>query len=139
MRFSKTLPITIDITRLLDRGLQGRLPTGVDRVSLEYVRHFRERARAMVRFAGRWLTLGESGSQRLFDEVLDPSAKFGQVVRAYVAKSYVSDWQHHHGHLLLNTGHSGLDRPDYAVNVQRRGLRPVFNNRWPWWCCQSDT
>lgn len=126
MRFSKNLPITIDVTRLLDRGLQGRLPTGVDRVSLEYVRHFRERARAMVRFAGRWLTLGASGSQRLFDEVLDPSAKFGLVVRACVVKSYVSDWRRPHGHFLLNTGHSGLDRPDYAVHVQRRGLRPVF-------------
>ena len=118
--------ITIDITRLLDRGLQGRLPTGVDRVSLEYVRHFRERARAMVRFAGRWLTLRESDSKRLFDELLEPSARFGQVVRMCVTRSYLSDWQRPRRHLLLNTGHSGLDRPDYSVQVQRRELQPIF-------------
>lgn len=118
--------ICIDITRLLDRGLKGRLPTGVDRVSLEYVRHFRERACAMVRFAGRWLTLREAASQRMFDELLDPGARFGRVVRACVAKSYVSDWQRPRHQVLLNTGHSGLDRPEYAVNVRMRGLQPIF-------------
>ena len=50
----------IDVTRLLDRTLQGRRPTGVDRVGLAYVQHFRERARALVRFAGRWMAFAET-------------------------------------------------------------------------------
>lgn len=118
--------INIDITRLLDRGLQGRLSTGVDRVSLEYIRHFRGRARALVRFAGRWLFLNDEDSQRLFAELLDPGARFGQVVRMCVAKSYVADWRQPKHHVLLNTGHSGLDRPKYSFRLQQLALQPIF-------------
>ena len=64
--------ILIDVTRLLYRSLQGRLPTGVDRVSLEYVRHFGGCARALIRFCGRWIVLSRNESQRLFDQLLCP-------------------------------------------------------------------
>jgi hypothetical protein len=83
----------IDVTRLLDRGLRGRLPTGVDRVCLEYVRRYRGRARALVRFGGRWVTLGSCRSLRVFDALLDPDARFGRVVRGCVAADYVSRWR----------------------------------------------
>ena len=119
--------ISIDITRLLDRELQGRLPTGVDRVSLEYIRHFFDHSRAMVRFAGRWLTLSKDNSKILFDELLNPSVKFRNTVYAYVFKSYISNWEVLRHYMLFNTGHSGLDRADYLFHLQKREIQPITN------------
>jgi hypothetical protein len=78
----------IDVTRLVDRMLQGRLPTGVDRVSLAYVQHFKERSRALIRFAGRWLTFNQSDSQRLFNALLDGDMSSIQAIRWCVARAF---------------------------------------------------
>ncbi|MDP2368654.1 glycosyltransferase family 4 protein, partial [Rhodoferax sp.] len=118
--------LVIDVTRLLSRGLQGRLPTGVDRVSLEFLRHFGDRATALVRIAGRWVILNGTDSRRVFDELLAPSDSFGLVLRWCVGKGYALRWSAHAQCVLLNTGHSGLDQPDYAVQVRRRGMLPIF-------------
>lgn len=119
--------ILLDITRLLDRGLQDRLPTGVDRVSLEYVRHFRDRAQALVRFGGRNLVVGQEDSWRLFDALLNPDDHFGRSVRWLVGRNYVfCRTAAIHEYLLFNIGHSGLDRPDYQAFVRRHQLDPIF-------------
>lgn len=116
----------IDITRLADRFLQNRLPTGVDRVSLQYLQHFADRAHALVRFAGRWVELGYTDSQRVFEVLLDGSTAGRSVLRSCVVRSFALAWRRQHCGVLLNTGHSGLDRPDYADRVRLRGLKPVF-------------
>lgn len=117
----------IDITRLADRMLQGRLPTGVDRVSLEYVRHFRASSRALVRVAGRWVVVNRGDSQRVFETLLAPDADCSRVVRWCVGKSYALSWGGSgKPAVLLNTGHSGLDHPGYAGQVRRRGWKPIF-------------
>ena len=116
----------IDITRLADRMLQGRLPTGVDRVSLAYVQHFKERSRALIRFAGRWLTFNQSDSQRLFDALLDGDMPSAHAIRLCVARAFVFSWSKLPGALMFNTGHSGLDLPDYVARIQRHDFRPVF-------------
>lgn len=119
--------LLIDVTRLLDRALKGRLPSGVDRVSLAYVEHFAGRATALVRFGGRWIELGPSDSQRIFAALLAPDARFGGVVRRCVIRGYALRWPGAgRPRVLLNTGHSGLDHKHYALQVQRRDLRPVF-------------
>lgn len=119
--------VLIDVTRLLDRGMQGRLPTGVDRVSLAYLEHFRDRARALVRFGGRWVELGQNDSRRIFDALLAPDEQLGRLARWCVGRSYVLSWRRkNRPRVLLNTGHSGLDHLDYAIQVRRRGLLPVF-------------
>jgi glycosyltransferase involved in cell wall biosynthesis len=116
----------IDVTRLADRTLQGRMPTGVDRVSLAYLHHYGSRARALVRFAGRWLELDAVGSKRLFRALLDDGAGRAATIRRCVGKGYALAWRRHRGAILLNTGHSGLDQVDYVREVERRGLRPLF-------------
>lgn len=116
----------IDVTRLADRLIQGRLPTGVDRVSLAYLRRFRDRACALVRFLGRWIELDEHDSQRLFDALLGDCKRPAWTLRKCVGRGYALSWHRHRNALLLNTGHSGLDREDYRREVERRGLRPVF-------------
>lgn len=119
-------PMLIDITRLADRFLQNRLPTGVDRVSLQYLQHFIDRSYSLVRFAGRWLELGRGDSRRVFEALLDGGSDGRSVVRRLVAQAYMLSWRRPHCGVLFNTGHSGLDQVDYAERVMQRGLKPVF-------------
>ncbi|HJV25568.1 MAG TPA: glycosyltransferase family 1 protein [Aromatoleum sp.] len=116
----------IDVTRLADRMLQGRLPTGVDRVSLAYLRHFHHRAHALVRFAGRWIELGAGDSRSVFDALLSPMRDRSARIRRCVGRGYAFSWRRRHGSLILNTGHSGLDNAGYPHEIRRRTLRPVF-------------
>jgi len=118
----------IDITRLLDRRMQGRLPTGIDRVSLEYVRHFRTRATGLVRYLGRWIELSQPESIRLFDALLAPSFNFNHLVRRTVSRALPRCLGRHFNKpkFLFNTGHNGLERKDYLTRLQRSSLRPIF-------------
>jgi glycosyltransferase involved in cell wall biosynthesis len=117
----------IDVTRLLERALQGRRPTGVDRVGLAYVEHFQDQAQALVRIAGRWVVFGEADSRRLFYWLLVPDAQLAARIRWLVGSNYALNWQSPQaGDILLNSGHSGLDREDYLVRLQRYGLRPLY-------------
>ncbi len=108
--------LAIDVTRLLRGALQGRRPTGIDRVTLAYARHFGLHARALLG-RGRWLVeLGAGLSSRLFDWLgaegdhgARPSAPQGSWPRC-----------------LLHTGHSGLESAAYLSALEHRGLVPVF-------------
>lgn len=117
----------IDVTRLLHRRMQGRRPTGVDRVSMEYVRHFGERSTALVRFAGQWIELSRRDSERVFEALLS----FGNlhplipwvVIKAFprsVGRRFSAP------RFMFNTGHSGLETVHYAHHLQRSGLKPLF-------------
>ena len=118
----------IDVTRLVARRLQGRLPTGVDRVGLAYIEYFRERALALVRFAGAWIFLSHRDSDRLFLLLLDAGASGGAKLRFWVAKNLLTQRliEKPRGGILLNTGHSGLDTTDYGMRIQAFGLQSVF-------------
>lgn len=120
--------ILIDITRLLDRGMQGRLPTGVDRVSLEYIRHFGARSLALVRFAGKWIELSDSASDKIFGALLSQARNFRATVRWVVGKSMASGVNRKAPprRYLFNTGHTGLESSDYIRRVKKRRLRPLF-------------
>ena len=116
----------IDVTRLAARLLEGTQATGVDRVSLAYLRHFRGSARALVRHWGRWALLDGRDSARMFAALLHELPEPRQIVRATVLRSLLRTWDAAPGCVLFNTGHSGLDLPDYAQRIRRRGLRPVY-------------
>lgn len=117
----------IDVTRSLDRTLKGRLPTGVDRVILEYVRYFRPSARALVRFGGRWIVSSSSFSNALFDALLDPSLLKRHQVFAKLAQDYVLNWKiPAPGSILLNLGHSGLQDAEYGRRVQKLGWNAFY-------------
>jgi glycosyltransferase involved in cell wall biosynthesis len=120
--------ILIDITRLLDRRMQGRLPTGVDRVSLEYVRHFGGRSTALVRFAGRWIELSKRDSERVFDALLSPTGDFNALIRWAVARAFPRsiDQLFAASRFLFNTGHSGLEQIQYTHRLRYSGLKPLF-------------
>lgn len=118
--------ILIDVTRLAARLLESKHPTGVDRVSLAYITHFRARARAVVRHWGRWMQLSPTASQRVFAAFLGEDDQPETTIRRCVAAAYVLRWGLTKGALLFNTGHSGLDDPQYAQRVQRTGVHPVY-------------
>ncbi len=115
----------IDVTRLASRLLEGKRPTGVDRVSLAYVQHFRARARALVRHRGRWVPIGRA-SPHLFAALLGELPRPHRAVRTAVGVSYALRWGRLRQSLFFNTGHSGLNDPAYAVRVRRHGLQPVY-------------
>jgi len=118
--------LLIDVTRLLARSLEGKLPTGVDRVTLEYVRHFQACSHAVVRYGWRWVILNQRDTQRLFDALLSQHRHLASVVRWYVGRSYLLNWRRFPGAWLLNVTHSGLENSGYAEKVSQLGLRAVF-------------
>lgn len=118
----------IDVTRLVDRAMQGRLPTGVDRVSLEYVRHFGARATALVRFAGQWNELSEADSTRVFAALLAPGDNFNMLVRGAVVRAFARSVgrKFSRPRFFFNTGHNGLEKPAYAQFLHRTVLKPLY-------------
>ena len=121
--------ILIDVTRLVDRLMQGRLPTGVDRVSLAYIEHYRTQARAVVRWLGRSFILSEPGSQALFDRLLAPGACCATGMRRSLLWGMLAggmSLRRGQGCFLFNTGHSGLEQPGYAALLKSLGVRPLF-------------
>jgi glycosyltransferase involved in cell wall biosynthesis len=120
--------VAIDITRLLGRYLKKRLPTGVDRVSLEYIRYFSPRAYAIVRYLGRTIVLSVDESQFLFDALLSVDFSLRRNVVLKIAKvfSLLRRSPDIRGTVLFNTGHSGLEKPEYPLHLQKLGVKPVF-------------
>ncbi|MDI1298696.1 glycosyltransferase family 1 protein [Methylotenera sp.] len=120
--------VLIDVTRLVGRLLDGRLPTGVDRVSLEYVRHFYGRSQAIVRYRGRWLELTLTDSRRVFDVLLSPTPPFKLRIRILITKAWWLNFlpARHQQKLLLETGHHGLEQSGYLKQLSKLELRPIF-------------
>lgn len=116
----------IDVTRLVSRFMDGRLPTGVDRVGLAYVQHYGQQALAVVRWAGRLWVLPRAQSLDLFAWLAHPSAARDAVwivVRGIVAGGW---WQGGSGAVFLNTGHTGLHEDAYVSLLRKMAVRPVF-------------
>ncbi|CBJ51880.1 glycosyltransferase family 4 protein [Ralstonia solanacearum] len=121
--------VLLDVTRLTGRLLKGRLPTGVDRVGLAYVRHFADRARAVVRLGAHGWIASRRTSLQLFDLLLSPSRRgFAGQAGWLVGRTWCDHWNQSAspGALLFNLGHSGLERADYPRHLRRLGARPLF-------------
>jgi glycosyltransferase involved in cell wall biosynthesis len=120
--------ILLDISRLFYRRLHGWLPTGIDRVSLEYVRHYAGRARAVLGAHPFYSVLSEQESARGFEFLLGPPAGDRMAMAAMVARAYFRWWTRPGlaDCILLNTTHTALEHARYAASLRRRGARPVF-------------
>jgi len=106
--------------------MDGRLPTGVDRVGLAYVRHYGVRAQAVVRWAGRLWVLPRVQSAALFAWLANPVDSRGAVwiiTRGIMAGGWLQDVA---GSILLNTGHTGLHESAYVTMLCKLGVHPVF-------------
>ena len=126
---SKIVPnVLIDITRLVYRRWIGKLPTGVDRVSLEYLRHYAGNSRAALSWGPFSSVLSAADSARAFGMLLDFGADGAGEVRRLIAKACLVGWRNPDiaGSFMFNTGHLGLEHKHYAAMLRHRGARPVF-------------
>jgi glycosyltransferase involved in cell wall biosynthesis len=119
--------ILIDISRLFYRRFRKWLPTGIDRVSLEYVRHYAGRGRAVLGVRPFFSVLSPSESRRAFGALLGSEAT-SRDLAALVARAYLRWWTRPDvaGCVLLNTTHTALESAEYVSWLRRRGVRPVF-------------
>ena len=72
-------PVLIDVTRLILRLLKGRRATGVDRVGLAYLSHYRAccgvQLHAVLSWGGRVRVMDAALSQKIFDRLLNDARK----------------------------------------------------------------
>ena len=120
--------VLIDISRLCYRQLSGRLPTGIDRVGLEYIRHYADRAHAVLALGRFSSVLSRSDSERAFRLLLDPQSNASRQRLRLIMKAYLGWWvsQDITGCVVFNTSHTGLERAYSTAQLRRRGARPVF-------------
>ena len=116
----------IDITRLAARLLEGKRPTGVDRVSLAYLTHLGGSSQALIRHWGHWIPFEVGASGEIFEAISAHRVKAAWTIRWHVVFGLLSSRRTVPGSFFFNTGHSGLDHPNYATRIRRYGLRPVY-------------
>jgi glycosyltransferase involved in cell wall biosynthesis len=118
----------IDVTRLFYSRLVGRRPTGVDRVSLEYVRHYGGGSHAVLCRGRIHTVLPADVSGTLFAALLDAEVELRRVCSLVVRSAFVRALSPPPvaDSILFNTGHLGLENPGWARPLRLRGARPVF-------------
>jgi glycosyltransferase involved in cell wall biosynthesis len=121
-------PLLIDISRLTNRTVRGRLPTGIDRVCLAYIEHFGKRAQAVLQWPGCRRVASHGNSQELFRVLRDPDTSSPRRLARSVTRAFFSRWpaQDADGRVYMNLGHSGLESPGLGRWLRRAGVRPVF-------------
>jgi len=118
----------IDVSRLLERLLRKRLPTGVDRVTSAYVQHFGAHARAVIQIGRFRRLLTRETSLRLFDMIAEPGVDFRQRLVALIAHACLPPWSSQDGAngLYFNLSHTGIESATFCNWVTRSRLRPIF-------------
>lgn len=121
-------PILLDVSRSIWRASTGRRPTGVDRVCLSYVAHFRARAQAVVQYKGFRRILSAAASTVLFDLLLDDAPNFrARLIRRMVR--YLPDIARSrpgNGRPYLNVGHTRLNDPAFRKWMDRADVAPIY-------------
>ncbi len=127
-------PVLIDVTRLILRLLKGRRATGVDRVGLAYLSHYRAccgvQLHAVLSWGGRVRVMDAALSQKIFDRLLNDARKpddvrFWRRQLLRIACFYKVD-RSYAGAVLFNTGHKGVESSAYVKTLQAMGVKPVY-------------
>lgn len=118
--------IFIDITRAFNRRLRDKIPTGIDRVTLEYIRRLADKSRALVKLHGHYYIFSEGHSRNLFTWLLTPaSGHIANIVLArMILKSLINPVPN--GCFLLNISHTELENPKYTELLKKLHIRPIF-------------
>jgi glycosyltransferase involved in cell wall biosynthesis len=109
------------------RRVTGILPTGIDRVSLEYVRWYGASGRAVLSLGPFSVVLSERDSAAAFRAVSDGAGHARGLALKIVLKAFLWRWMalDVRGDTLFNTSHTGLENPQYAWWLRRRGARVI--------------
>jgi glycosyltransferase involved in cell wall biosynthesis len=124
---AKPRDLLLDVSRLIWRRWGARLPTGIDRVCLEYVAHFGARAQAVVQFRGCIFVLTPDCSDRLFDLVLRGGRLRARLL-ALAARALPGARRSAPapGAMYLNVGHTGLHNAALPAWIAANGLLAVY-------------
>jgi glycosyltransferase involved in cell wall biosynthesis len=121
--------ILIDITRLVYRRLKGKLPTGIDRVSLEYISYYAHQSRAVLSLGPFSARLSQQDSTKIFAALADRTLPFTKIGLSAIAKSFLWRWimsaADIRGSYVFNTGHMGLEDKNYAWSLRQLGAKPI--------------
>lgn len=123
---SDDAPLLLDVTRLIWRRWKGRLPTGIDRVALAYLRHFGPHAQAVVHHERFRRILSRRASKDLFTLLETPGEQF--------KRKLVTGFMRHPGgfngkgggRLYLNVGHTGLNSEGFRTWTRMTDVRPIY-------------
>jgi glycosyltransferase involved in cell wall biosynthesis len=118
----------LDVSRLIWRVWRRRLPTGIDRVCLEYVKHFGSRSQAVIQRKGSTFVLSPKHSDRLFSLILEaPSnSRSAFIALGATAWTQASRSAPREGMIYLNVGHTGLDDPALPTWISKNAARAVY-------------
>lgn len=121
-------PLLLDVTRLIWRRWVGRLPTGIDRVCLAYLAHYRGKSHAVIQRRGFRRILDEAASDRLFDTLLAPGPTIRRDLVRFIARERLrlGKGLPGRGRLYLNVGHTALDQRGYIEWTRTADVRPVY-------------
>lgn len=119
-------PFLLDVTRLIWRRWKGRLPTGIDRVCLAYLRHFGGRSHAVINHERFRTILNRQASQELFGILENPPRRFRTRLITGTLRHLRAFNEQGQERLYLNVGHTGLDSPGFGNWISRSRIRPVY-------------
>lgn len=121
-------PFLLDVTRLIWRRWLGRLPTGIDRVCLAYLDHYRAQAQAVIQRRGFRRILSEAASDRLFAILVGPQPNVRRDLVIFLARERlrINGRLAGRGRLYLNVGHTALQDEGYLAWTRSADVRPVY-------------
>jgi len=120
--------LLIDVSRLLWRLSSGRLPTGIDRVALEYFSHFGPRSQAVVQYRGHVFVLSPADTDRLLELTRGKPDGFKRSLWSLAPGALLRCRRKppKSGMIYLNTGHTGLDQRGLVAWIDRYRAKAVF-------------
>jgi glycosyltransferase involved in cell wall biosynthesis len=120
--------VVIDITRLLGAYFEKRFPTGVDRVTLAYLQHYKTRCRLVLRWRGLSGLFSVDISKQVIDLMLQWAVGISGPMRRLVAHGVLSSigTGNAHGAIFLHTGHNDAELASVWRNIRWHRVRPVF-------------
>jgi glycosyltransferase involved in cell wall biosynthesis len=118
----------LDVSRLVWRVWKGRLPTGIDRVCLEYLRHFGPRSQAVVQFRGRIFVLSVADSDALFALLAREREGARRRLMALAPRAWMRARRSppRAGMIYLNVGHTGLHEAALPRWIASHKLKAVY-------------
>jgi glycosyltransferase involved in cell wall biosynthesis len=121
-------PVLLDVTRLIARSWTGRHATGIDRVCLAYLRHFRARAQAVVQHRGLIRVLGHEESADLFHLLEGDAPAVRRRIARQLSAALVGRPARDAlaGRAYLNIGHTDFDLAAHHLWIRRQHVRPFY-------------
>lgn len=121
----------LDVSRLVWRAWEGKLPTGIDRTCLAYVEFYRHRAQAVIQRGSMTRVLSPTLSRVLFDILLTSAPEEAPRALCRLAarggmQMLLGGARGSTGALYLNVGHTGLNGVGHSRWVERTGVQPIY-------------